>query len=471
MSSSAILTHFRRISPGLTVAAMLLCGVAQNTAAEEVPEFTVADKLVLLSSVGHPREVESLLADGASPNQPDKHGSLPLNSAVRAKRLAIVRVLLDAGADVKAIPSTPGSASALSDVLLTADHGELFRVLLEAGADPNECYTSGRTSISLLGSAVSRSGRAFSRGDLEEADKYLEKVDALLDHGADVHKVKSCLGHAVMSYALSSPCHIELVERLLEAGATLAGGDLPTISQIPSCLPILRRTMQGMSSEDLQKAAITIDDAVKRNPEAVPILLDAGLSPDGDAALEAAVSSNRPELVQMLLKRGADVNRFQNTLGIGSPTTPLMKAVSTDNALELVSLLLEAGADPNAPDDGTAAPPLMIAISHKDAPALVRLLLANGAKVNGEDKSGQTALFRALFTPSAKELISLLIEADADVNKQDSRGRTPLMRAMCDSPDHPALPVLLDAGADPSITDEEGLTAEMIFEQGRCRTS
>ncbi|WP_416397514.1 ankyrin repeat domain-containing protein [Allohahella sp. A8] len=411
------------------------------------------------------------MAEGADPNDSSENGLLPLNVAAKRNRLDVVKLLLDAGADVNAIPPMPGSGTVLSDVLPKSNSVEVFKTLLKAGAEANECATVGKRSHSLLGMAVNKSARAFDANNYDEADQYLEKVDALLDHGANVHKVEKCTQLPVMALAISTQCHIALIDRLQEAGAIIAGPQLATISQMPSCLPVLQRTVNGLMAEDLQKAAITIDGAVKRNPEAVPILLDAGLSPDGDAALEAAVSSNRPELVQMLLKRGADVNRFQNTLGIGSPTTPLMKAVSTDNALELVSLLLEAGADPNTPDDGTAAPPLMIAISHKDAPALVRLLLANGAKVNGEDKSGQTALFRALFTPSAKELISLLIEADADVNKQDSRGRTPLMRAMCDSPDHPALPVLLDAGADPSITDEEGLTAEMIFEQGRCRTS
>ena len=124
-----------------------------------------------------------------------------------------------------------------------------------------------------------------------------------------------------------------------------------------------------------------------------------------------------PDAVRLLLEAGMNPNqsRFPNGSGLLDELTystePVEKAV--------FRMLLEHGADPNAPGRQTARTPLCAT----EDPDLVKLLVEHGADVNAMSPSG-TPLIHNILTSHWDNAV-YLIEHDADVNLADREGTTP----------------------------------------------
>ncbi len=78
--------------------------------------------------------IQHLLANGASPNQPDTYFKTPLHFAAEAGHVDPVRLLLAAGAHVEAFEYTLGTPLTHA---AGAGHSDVVRLLLKAGADPS----------------------------------------------------------------------------------------------------------------------------------------------------------------------------------------------------------------------------------------------------------------------------------------------------------------------------------------------
>ncbi len=129
---------------------------------------------------------------------------------------------------------------------------------------------------------------------------------------------------------------------------------------------------------------------------------------DGTTPLHWAVYQNDADLVDRLIKAGANVNAM-NEYG----SAPLAEAAATGNAT-IIEKLLKAGADPESPNaDGQTA--LMIISRTSNLPA-ANALLKKKANVNAVEKwHGQTALMWAT-AEKQPEMVKLLIKHGADVN-------------------------------------------------------
>jgi len=138
---------------------------------------------------------------------------------------------------------------------------------------------------------------------------------------------------------------------------------------------------------------------------------------DGSTALEWAVQRDDAQMVDALIKAGANV-RHTNAFGV----QPLAIAAEKANA-EVLRLLLSAGADANAGlSEGETA---LMTAARTGTIAPIQLLLDHGAKVNTRDGRGQTALMWAAARNNA-DAIRLLVKAGADINVRTNnppRGR------------------------------------------------
>ena len=210
----------------------------------------------------------------------------------------------------------------------------------------------------------------------------------------DIEKVKSCLTQnpklvssknkekysAILLAAYNGK--LEIIDLLLTSGAKLdiyeacAVGHLETIEsflqQKPDC--INQYSHDGWTPLHLAAFFGYIDS--------VKLLLEHGADTElksksniamGNTPLHAAVASNRKGIVELLIKKGANVNARQTPGNF----TPLHIA-SFGNA-DLVKLLISKGADVNARTD-TGKTPLAIATQNNHKP-IIDLLRKHGANV------------------------------------------------------------------------------------------
>ena len=195
----------------------------------------------------------------------------------------------------------------------------------------------------------------------------------------------------------------------------------------------------------------------------------------GSTALMEAALAGHKEIVELLLKAGADPNIIDPSrmndceLSIvdkifKNGDTALMWAIQRGHK-EIAGLLLNAKADPNIQDlCGNTA--LILAAKHGHTET-VELLLNKGAKPNIKRYTENMVTFRSQNDWTAlmeaapkghKEIVRLLLDAKADPNIQSQHGSTALILAT--NTDHPdTVRLLLKARADPNIQNEEGVAA------------
>jgi ankyrin repeat protein len=201
----------------------------------------------------------------------------------------------------------------------------------------------------------------------------------------------------------------------------------------------LRRTMDDTP---LHKA---------RTPEEIERLLDGGWKTDtpgwmGATPLHAAAQRGLPEVVRVLIRRGATVNARRPD----RRDTPLHFAASA----AVAGLLIEGGAEVEALDWSSRSP-LHWAAQFGRAD-VAEVLIRSGAQVDRPEADGATPLHWAA-QEGHPEVIQLLLGQGARPDVPDGHGRTPLHRAAWRG-QAAAIEELLRAGADPGIRNRDGQT-------------
>jgi ankyrin repeat protein len=133
--------------------------------------------------------------------------------------------------------------------------------------------------------------------------------------------------------------------------------------------------------------------------------LDAGLSVQsedehGKPLLNQAAAAGSLETVQLLIRRGVDVNRRSKLTG----KTALYEAAYIGN-VPVAQALLDAGTDPNAQDDSGERPLREAALSKN--PEMVRLLLSRGADPKAKNKKGLSVI-AVVAKQATPEILKLL---------------------------------------------------------------
>ncbi|KAI1377216.1 hypothetical protein F4677DRAFT_415636 [Hypoxylon crocopeplum] len=192
----------------------------------------------------------------------------------------------------------------------------------------------------------------------------------------------------------------------------------------------------------------------------IQMLLKAGAdvnAPEG-WAIQTAAAEGHYDVVVELLKRGADVNAFTKNENFDAGTA-LQGACEAGKA-EIVSLLLDHNADPNL-GGGTDAPPILAAAMRGEEDILEHLVNAKAhLDVLGGSESPSTPLINAAaYMPQSS--LKLLLEAGADINLPDNDGDTALIVAAYRG-DEEAVSFLLDSGADIMHSNKDGLNALQI---------
>ena len=171
---------------------------------------------------------------------------------------------------------------------------------------------------------------------------------------------------------------------------------------------------------------------------------------EGYTPLIRASMYGNTEAVRLLLESGADI-KLTNMLGISS----FMMACS-NGYIEIAELLLKHGADINRFGNGWN--PITAAAMH-DCQKIITFLLENGADINRANHRGETALMMVCRNAvGKKKAIKLLLAAGADVNAADKEGRTALMGLASENGYTELMHILIKFGADPDIRNNKGQT-------------
>ena len=179
---------------------------------------------------------------------------------------------------------------------------------------------------------------------------------------------------------------------------------------------------------------------------------------DGETLLMIALrKDSSPEMIQILLNKGADVN-FENKAGV----TPLIIALSIKYSGKIIRAILDKDADVNVQrDDGKT--PLIIALSNEYSSDIIKMLLNNGADVNVQRDDGETPLMIAFVNKYSDEIIQDILDKGADVNvKENTSGMTPLMIAMISMYSDKIIQAILDKGADVNVENTSRMTPLII---------
>lgn len=368
----------------ITLLAMLLIPAAADT--------RLADAVM----EGDQAAARSLLSQKVNVNEAQGDGSTALHWAAYRDDVEMARLLIQAGANVKATTRlgdyTPLFMAAKNG------NGTMVDMLVKAGSDVNTPNRAGTTALML----AAASGKA-------------DAVKVLLDHGATVNAKDTINGQTALMFAAavnSTPA----IKLLAEHRA-----DLNAVSKV----------LQPKDSNDKR-------DGINPNRRTMQGPWLGGLT-----ALHFAAREGQFDAVRDLVAAGADVNVVAATDKMSVMTTAIINGY-----FDVAKFLLDHGADPNLANTGGLAP-LFAAIDQGWAartwyPAasseqqkvthlgLMKALLDRGANPNA--KMGPKLWFRTFHGDWV-----------------DPDGATPFWRA-AQANDIDAMRLLVSAGADPLIS-------------------
>jgi ankyrin repeat protein len=300
---------------------------------------------------GNSRIVRRLLAHGADVNARDADGNTPLILASFYAGPECVSLLIGQGADVNA-----ANQSGVTALIRAATNYEKTRLLVAAGANVRVRTALGNTPLIL---AARRAGNSRT-------------VKLLLERGADATERNDAGVGPVLAAAASGD--VETMRLLLDAGGK--AGEFPKSNQ-----PRVADTMAGFRTP-LMWAAF------QNNLRMIRLLLDCGADPNQSTffgnPLSHACWSDRVEAAELLIDRGANVHARDAVANF----TPLHWAAGTESGHpQMVKLLLAKGADPNAAGGEPVGAFGLV-------PQTPRLIA---------EKRGRTAVVDALAAAGAKE--------------------------------------------------------------------
>ena len=293
------------------------------------PRKRDATPLLMAAQTGHLALVKFLLEMGADKDEANVHGATALFMAAKNGHLMVVRCLLEQGAEKDRAANSGSSPLCMA---AKNGHAAVVRYLVEQGADKDKAANNGVTALFV----------ASQKG-------YEAVVRNLVEHGADKNKPNK--GGETPVYMAAKKGHLAVVQYLLEKGA----------------------------NKDVAK--------------------DRGATP-----LHMAAQGGHVAVVRCLVEQGADMNRAKI-----DGRTPLFIAAQKGQ-LAVVEYLVTSGADKNkAANDGRT--PLYIAAKKGHLP-VVEYLVEHGAEKNKAKYSGVTPLQVARIAGHA-EVVAYLRAAGA----------------------------------------------------------
>ena len=416
--------------------------------------------------------IRALLKQHVAVDTPQVDGMTALHWATYHDDLELARLLVRAGAPVKA-----ANRYGVTPLSLACTNGDaaMVELLLDAGADPDAALPGGETplmtaartgALASVKALLSRGARVDGKDDRRgqtalmwaAAEGHTPVVQTLVEAGADV-RARLASGMTPLLLAVREG-RLGVVQVLLKAGADVNetvpvdgrrrgyGGRLPPAGSTPLLL--------AATNAHYELAARLLDAGANPNADlpgytvlhAITAVRKPGVG-DNDPAPEGSGALTSLELVKQLAAHGANLNarmtkraNLNNTRANEVGATPFLLAALTADA-ELMKTLAALGANPSLPNADNSTPLMMAAGLATRSPGedagtesevleAVQAALDLGADVNAVDNNGETAMHAAAYKNLPK-VVKFLAGKGAKIdvwNRNDKFGWTPLAIAV-----------------------------------------
>lgn len=460
---------------------------------------------------GNQRIVEVLLKHGAKVNEPGEEGETAVMLAAGAGRLAILKRLVEAKADLQQLDS--GGQDALN-YAVNAEQLEMMEYLLpqypkqrqekiqrqahhwqnKGKKRESEVVARLQTARDQPKTAKAKTESLFRAHESGDHKKFLQ----LLATGADPNETND-EGTTILASVASFSTVYTLLKPLLEAGADPNRGDVFRPLKFAAghgLEPVgsLLKAKAEVNWADPDGGTALMSAAAAGDDDVVHLLLKAGANPnaedkDGHTAYWYARECNNPSTAKLLAKvtldtddaerpwrknkegksreqcfldaaRGGDGEFVARLLAGGVPVdvsesdgdTALHHAAENDD-VAMIEILLKAKAPLEAEGSGDWTP-LVAAANFGKIPAVRRLLQA-GANVHA---CKDTILCYACERGGSKELVEILLAADATVNVVGGFRQAPPLLVATEHDQLEVVRLLLAAGANVQAKDPNGWT-------------
>ena len=323
--------------------------------------------LMVAARRGNMDTVRALLKGGANPNaQEDNAGQTALMWAISQHQAAVVGELVKHGADVE-LASKAGTTPLM--FAAQQDDVDSGRILLAAGAKPNEAQPKSGLTPLLIASAMSNE----------------KTVDLLLDNGANPNVVDTN-GYAPLHKAVRDSDYgidfdtrdsvLHIVKSLLKHGAD------PNLRIKQDKEKAAAEVKAGSGVALKRRSALTVTEIVLQG--ATPVVL--------------AAEVNNLDVIKALVEAGADPN-----IPTESGTTALIMASGAGTDVQRAREPAERAA----------------------VVQTAKYLVEHGADVNHAGQFGWTALHAAAYQ-GLNDDIEYLVGKGAKIDQKDNFGQTPL---------------------------------------------
>jgi ankyrin repeat protein len=378
-----------------------------------------------------------------------KNKRLPLSHAAVQGSASIVKVLLDAGADVNSLDSINQSPVHLATIW--GKH-EAVEVLVEAGADLGSDETVGWSPLTiaadegylkctrlLLEGKANTEVRRGKWTPLRYAgfNKDVEMCQLLLDYKADPNTRGNDSGAPIICVRANGG-DFEIVKLLVEHGAAIDGASSTGWTALHN----------ACNNGHAPMVAYLLDHGADIE----------GVTSNGETPLILALRANMPEVVELLIDSGADVHKTGRW-----GWAPIHIA---QNEEDLTRILLKTSADPNLVVNDLT--PLYIAADN-DRGGVVKLLLprCTTATLEFEHKHGSNhySAFAIAVNNGYNGIARDLLEAGANINFRSNNNNFPLQYPVYSTTTlrtgnaEDVLRVLLEYAPALDLVDDDGDTA------------
>ncbi len=359
------------------VQAMLNAG-ARLDLTTKFERFTVLHWMAQSRRKGHDKRLAILrlmVLKGADLEARDRFGRTPLHVAITQGSAEDLALLLDAGADARAMSWNPlpfpHERTDLTTLMMAADEPDKMRLLLDHGAEPAQRCGDGWDLLAHL------------RKELAQAEQWLMERPEKKRAGSQYERLRD-----------ARAASLALIEPLVAAQPRSARK--LTYREAPGLFHALQTDMAlDAWRETLAKVEVTTYHAPNGDhpvywpirakvdrPQKLWLMLQAGASVQGDPGNGTALhifaqtprktAEEQMQIVRMLVQAGADLDATDY-----GGLTPLVRAVEC-GGLNETAALLKARAEARGPD---GPPPRLgrLLRSAEGKPRLFRLLLDNGA--------------------------------------------------------------------------------------------